>query len=155
MSLIIAFLLPMVVLSIISVVFGASWTGTEGSWWRIIWWGIDQFLGYFEDKILPKMPKLPTEAESTFNIDPLTGAIVIITIIGAISIVIGIQILGSGLADWSIRTAMLTTVYISLWAVLTALSMSLIIEIEMFGGLIYIALTIGYTIGVIQKLSEN
>jgi len=41
--------------------------------------------------------------------------------------------------------------YFGIWSLLSSISAPLIFGIEYFGTLIYITLTIGYVIGVIQK----
>lgn len=158
-----AFLLPMVVLTIISVVFGADWMGATGNFWDDLWDGFVEFckwLGRLQGEEVPNGG--PEEGTPTsvpddvfFNIDPIFGAIAIITIIGILAIAIGIKVVGSGLSEWSIRTAILVVAYVGLWTVLTILSMPLIKTIEIFGGIIYVSLTLGYTIGVIQKIAEG
>jgi len=87
-----------------------------------------------------------------FNIDPIIGAIVILIAIIAFAIVIGIQVLGSGISPESIRIIISCTMYAGMWGILSVLSSPLIISIEVFGSLIYISLTIAYVIGIIQKL---
>lgn len=87
-----------------------------------------------------------------FNIDPIIGAIVVLIAIIAFAIVIGIQVLGSGISPESIRIIIACTMYAGMWGILSILASPLIISIEMFGSLIYISLTIAYVIGIIQKL---
>lgn len=87
----------------------------------------------------------------TFEIDPVAGMIVLFIVIIIIGLLLGIQILASGLSPESIRFVMNAILYFGIWAVLSALASPLIFGIEIFGTLIYITLTIGYVIGVIQK----
>jgi len=161
LSILIAFLLPMVVLTIISVVFGSDWMGaTGGNFWTDLWEGFVEFcewLGRLQGLPVPEDDPAPTNLPEDvyFEIDPVVGAIVILIVIGIIGAILGIQILGSGLSDWSVRLGILIFTYLGLWVLLTILSMPLIKSIEVFGSIIYISLTIGYTIGVIQKLSEG
>ena len=89
------------------------------------------------------------------NIDPIIGAIAIIIIIATVGALIGIQVLGSGLSSESVRVLIISIAYSGLWGVLSALSYSLIISIELFGSLIYIVLTIGFVIGIIEKIGGN
>lgn len=86
-----------------------------------------------------------------FEIDPIVGMVVIFIVIIVIAAVLGIQILASGLSPESIRFMMNAILYFGIWAVLSALASPLIFGIEIFGTLIYITLTIGYVIGVLQK----
>ena len=89
------------------------------------------------------------------NIDPIVGAISMIIIIASVGAIIGIQVLGSGLSPESVRVLIMAIAYTGLWTVLSVLSFPLITSIEIFGGLIYVVLTIGYVIGIIQKFGGN
>lgn len=91
--------------------------------------------------------------QATFNIDSTSGAIAIIFIIAIAGSIIGIRILGSGLAETSIRTLTIAMAYTGVWLVLSLLAIPLLFSIELFGSLIYIVLTIGYVIGVIQRIT--
>lgn len=91
----------------------------------------------------------------TFNVGGLEGAIAIIIVIAVISVGIGINILGSGLAETTVKLITSALAYTGLWTVLSVLAIPLIFQIEIFGLLIYISLTIGYTIGVIQQITGN
>lgn len=86
-----------------------------------------------------------------FGLDALTGGIALIIALSVIGGILGIQILGSGLNDSSVKIIMVAIFYGGLWAILSVLSMNLIIAIEVFGGIIYLMLTIVYAIGVVGK----
>lgn len=93
-----------------------------------------------------------------FTIDTSTLVIAGISLIVAIIIVAtitGITVLGSGLNPQSAKIIIILSGYIGIWSVLTALSFNLIIEIEIFGSIIYVGLTITYVVGVIQKISGS
>lgn len=93
-----------------------------------------------------------------FTIDTSTLVIAGISLIVAIIIVAGITgitVLGTGLNAQSAKIIIILTGYIGIWSVLTALSFTLIIEIEIFGSIIYVGLTIAYVVGVIQKISGS
>lgn len=68
-------------------------------------------------------------------------------------VLLGLRVLGSGLSDDSIRILCVALSYIGIWLFLSILAMPLLFSIEIFGVLMYTALTIGYTIGVIEKMS--
>ena len=86
----------------------------------------------------------------------LVGALLIITgTLIAIALITGITFLGSGLNPESSRIVVLGTTYVGIWTLLSVLAFPLILEIEIFGSIIYIAITIGYTIGVIQRISPG
>ena len=91
----------------------------------------------------------------TLQIDPVMGLIVIFIVIIVIAVLIGIQVLASGLSPESIRFIMLAVLYFALWGLLSTICYNLIISIEIFGTLIYITLTIAYVIGVVQKISSG
>lgn len=88
-----------------------------------------------------------------FSIDTIVGAISILTVVAILAGVVGIQILGSGISESGHKTLTLCIVYGGLWFLLSTLSYSLIISIEVFGILIYVALTIVYVVGVIEKIA--
>lgn len=91
-----------------------------------------------------------------FNIDTsdlITAGITILVAIILVATITGVQFLGSGLSSESVRIFILLTGYIGIWTVLSILAFNLIVSIAIFGSIIYIMLTIGYTIGVVQKIS--
>jgi len=87
------------------------------------------------------------------GIDAITGAIAIIIVLIAISVLVGLQIFGSGISEQSVKTIITITGYVSLWGIFSVLSINLINAIEIFGYLIYLILTIMYAIGVMNKLT--
>jgi len=89
----------------------------------------------------------------SFSLDPLLGAIVLVSAVAVAVMLLGLRILGSGLSDDSIRILCVALSYIGIWMFLSVLAMPLLLSIELFGTLIYTALTIGYTIGVVEKMS--
>lgn len=85
-----------------------------------------------------------------FGLDPITGGIALIIALSVVGALIGIQFVGSGLNDSSVRIIMLAIFYGGLWAILSLLAYNLIVAIEVFGGMIYLVLTILYAVGVVQ-----
>ena len=90
-----------------------------------------------------------------FNLDPITGAIAWFTIIAGISAGVGVKILASGLSDESIKVIIKVIIYSTLWGLLSTGAWGLIWSIEVFGGLIYLSLTLVYAIGVIQGITGD
>jgi len=136
-------LVILLILTLISVVLGSNFTGstTEST---------------INNEAIVNGSSSTFEIAGTdivLNIDPVIGAIVIIIIIATLGALLGIQVLGSGISTESVRVLIIAISYTGIWGVLSALSMSLIISIEIFGSLIYVILTIGYVIGIIQKIS--
>jgi len=138
-------ILPLIVLSILSVVFGNEFIGIPTDRSAIVGYAI------FNATITEM--ELPEREPEILNIDPLTGAITIIVILATATALLGIKVLGSGLSDDSVRVLITTTVYVSIWTILSLLAIPLISSIEIFGSLLYVCLTIGYIIGVIEKIS--
>lgn len=93
-----------------------------------------------------------------FSIDTsslITSGIAIIITIIVVATITGIQVLGSGLSPASVRIFILLTGFVGIWTSLSILAFSLIVSIEIFGGIIYIIITVAYTIGVIQKITGS
>lgn len=85
--------------------------------------------------------------------DLVIAGIALITAIIFVATIVGVQVLASGLSTASVRVIILATSYIGIWTALSILAFNLISSIEVFGSIIYISLTIGYSIGAIQKIS--
>jgi len=91
-----------------------------------------------------------------FQIDTsvlINAGIALIITVAVVAGIIGISVLGSGLNPYSAKVIIMITAYVGLWTTLTLIVFSLIIEIAIFGSVIYIGLTLGYSIGVIKKLT--
>lgn len=67
----------------------------------------------------------------------------------------GISVLGTGLNPQSAKIIITITAFIGIWFSLTIIVYPLIIEIAIFGSVIYIGLTIGYAIGVVKRISGS
>ncbi len=147
MVLIMVCLLPLIVLTFLSVIIGNAFISVGIS---------HNIIGLLENGSLKDMlvGLEGAESTSTFNLSGLEGAIAIIIVIATIAVIMGIRILGSGLSETSIKAMMIGFGYTGLWLVLSILSAPLFFQIELFGTFIYIGLTIGYVIGVVQKLTE-
>lgn len=88
---------------------------------------------------------------SVFFIDPVLGVVGMFIIIVAIVGLLGLQLFGSGFSDYAIRVISTCIIYGGLWALVSVLSMPMVVLIEGFGAMIYVALTMGYVYGVIEK----
>ena len=139
-------LLIMIVLTFFSIILGESFIGS------IVNVGIDNTA-----LVNGSTATYFVEAEDLlFQIDTgslIIAGIVLISTVIAVASITGIQVLGSGLNTQSVRVIIIATSYIGLWASLSILAFNLITQIKVFGGLIYIGITIAYSIGVIQKIS--
>lgn len=96
----------------------------------------------------------PTDILFSIDTGTIIGAITIISItLIAVAGIVGISFLGSGLNPASTKIIILALTYTGLWVLLSTLAYSLIVSIEIFGGVIYVSITIAYVIGVIQSIS--
>lgn len=91
----------------------------------------------------------------TIGIDELTGALAIIIALVALAAAIGIQVLGSGISEQSVRIIITIVGYGSIWAFFSVLSLNLIIAIEIYGTIIYLSISILYVVGVMRKIGEG
>ncbi|MEJ2248194.1 MAG: hypothetical protein P8Y70_01550 [Candidatus Lokiarchaeota archaeon] len=124
-------LFVIIMLTVFTVVNGGNWSSVSGS----------GTLGHTD----------------TFYINTvsLSGALAIIIVIGVIVTLIGIQVLGSGLSNTSVKALTTIIAYYGIWTTFSVLAFALILSIKVFGLLIYISLTIMYTIGIINKLTTS
>lgn len=90
--------------------------------------------------------------EVVFSIDPVAGAIAMIITFGTVAALLGMQFLGSGLSDASVRIVSIGIIYTTIWTLLSILAIPLMFAIEVFGALIYVTLTLAYVVGVAQKI---
>lgn len=92
-----------------------------------------------------------------FQIDTsslITAGISLLITVTIIATIFGVSVLGSGLNPEASKIIILITAYSGVWSTLSFLCFSLIIEIAIFGSVIYIGLTVSYAIGIIDKLSD-
>ncbi len=102
---------------------------------------------------------------TTFVVDPISivygintgdliGAIGIITVVFIVAAgITGITVVSTGLNAQSARLILLAAGYLAIWGLLSVVAYGLIVSIQIFGGIIYVMLTIGYLIGVAQSLA--
>ena len=96
-----------------------------------------------------------SNVSAMFYIDEFAGMLVILIAIMIIAVIIGINIFGFGLSDQSVKILTIGLTYYGIWSIFSVLSYSLIVSIEVIGSLIYIILTIVFTIGLIQKFTND
>ena len=125
----------MIVLTIFSIVAGANWMSL----------GVNSALEGPEGMA----------GAGGFSIDPISGAIGIIIVVVMLGAIFGLRFFSSGLSDTSVKTLIIGLSYGSLWILFSVFAQPLLADIQLFGSLIYITLTIGYVIGVIQKITSG
>lgn len=136
-------LLIIVVLAFLSVVFGNAFLG------------VDLDLSVDSGLIVNGTTSTLLVEGNTIaiNLDPLTVGIVVITVLITIVSLLGINILGSGYNDSGVRILSILFGYSGVWAFFSTLAWNLVYGIELFGGLIWIGLTIIYGVGVLNKIA--
>jgi hypothetical protein len=93
------------------------------------------------------------EASNYFSVDPLLGALTWVTIIVILASALGIRVLGSGLADMSIRTVILATFYIAVFVALSLFGYPFVLSIPYNLGLvIFIGLSVVYAFGIFKQI---
>jgi hypothetical protein len=94
--------------------------------------------------------EIPRAERQTFNIWGPDGAIVILVALLAVGIVAGISVFGSGLSGTSQRMIILGTGLFGIWACLTVATTTIFQSGGVFGGLMWVGLTIMYVLGFVQ-----
>lgn len=141
-GLIMSTLTVMFILVVFNIIFGGTYIGTTTTL-------------LIDSEVLIDGISATFKIESTqflFEIDELEGMIILLTTIISIATFAGVNILGSGLSDTSVRTITIVSIFAGIWIILSVLIAPLIWSIEIFGALIYILLTMAYVIGVVQKV---
>lgn len=97
-----------------------------------------------------------TNTATTFNFDPLLTAITWIIVITVLAGVVGINVLGSGLNASSSKIIVVATAWSTAYIFFGIYGYPLIVAIpEMWGELLYISLTIVYSIGVFKQIGDS
>jgi len=107
-------------------------------------WNINQAQGFLQD----------WEFDFSYVLDNFWLAIGIIIAIAIVVIALGITLFSSGIKEISIKMSASIILYISVWIFVSVYSFYYIINIEIFGILIYIVLTFMYTLGVINQITK-
>lgn len=135
----------MVFLAIFSVIVGSDW-GQD-----LIEYGTNSYATAPEGS-----GSFNTSSGSTlFGMDALSGTLLIIIIAITIVAVIGLRIFNSGLSDHSVKVISTGLLYGGIWLSLSVLGYGMLNSIEIFGSVIWVLLTLMYTIGVINKFNST
>ena len=86
-----------------------------------------------------------------FGVSELSVGLMIITVLVGVAVAFSAQVVGTGLSEPGTRMIIYSAFYVSLWIILSLLAEPLIRSIEVFGGLIYMLLTITYVVGVMKS----
>lgn len=135
----------MVFLAIFSVVAGSDW-GQD-----LIDYGTNSYAEAPDGS-----GTFSTGSESTlFGMDALSGTLLIIIIAITIVAVIGLRIFDSGLSEHSIKVISTGLLYGGIWLSLSVLGYGMLNAIPVFGSILWVVLTLMYTIGVINKFNST
>lgn len=133
----------MLLLTILSIIFGQNFgSGIVDSTTE----GLTLINGTSTTVVLGK-------GDVLFSIDLIEGSIPIMAVMLVVVILLGITALATGLSPQTVKLGTFLIFFIGFWVLLSVNAEPLIRSIEIFGGLLYVVLTIGYTIGVFQTLS--
>lgn len=88
--------------------------------------------------------------DAVFDINMTTGIIALIIGLVVVGVLAGIRVLGSGLSEFSVKLIYNSTVYYGLWGIFSALSFPVFLTIPTFGLLLWLSLTLLYSLGFFQ-----
>lgn len=132
----------MILITMLSIVMGSGW-------------GTDIFNETYNEDIIVNGTTNSIEIGYNvgFYIDPILVGIVILVGLIAVAVILGINVLGSGVTGEMGKFIIIMTAYIGLWGMLTVLAFPLIASIEILGFTIYAVLSLGYVIGIFKNYS--
>ena len=91
-----------------------------------------------------------------FDINMVSGFLVLITGLVVVGVVAGIRILGSGLSEYSVDLIHKSVVYYGIWGVLSAVAYGVFLTFPYnFGVLLWFGLTFVYTLGFFHTLHRT
>lgn len=93
-----------------------------------------------------------TTTSNTFDLSTTDLILGILGVAIAAGIAAGIQVLGSGGSVLTQELIIKSIMYVGFWGALTVVTSSMFFMVPIFGGLIYLALTVCYAIGFISDL---
>lgn len=91
----------------------------------------------------------------TFDIDFITGFLAFIIGVTALGAVLGVTFLGSGISQRAQRIIFLSAVCLGLWAIFSVLTITLIMEIPMFGGMLWLSFTLIFMFGYFTEINKG
>lgn len=88
-----------------------------------------------------------------FDIGSTLSFLAIVGVIIAIGTIAGLKVLGSGISDISVSAIMIGGGLVTIWIFLTAIAAPFILEIPVVGVAFYAAISLTYTLGIINQIS--
>lgn len=87
-----------------------------------------------------------------FSMGTSLGIIGLVVAVIALAAVVGLKIVGSGIGEFSSRTIVIATGFITLWGLFSILAIGGITSIPIIGTIFYFVLTGAYSIGVLDAV---
>lgn len=94
-----------------------------------------------------------TGVSSVWDINMTAGIIALIIALVAVGVAAGITVLGSGLSNFSVQLIYKSATYYGLWGVFSALGFVGFSSIPIFGLMLWLILTLIYSVGFFQTLN--
>lgn len=91
----------------------------------------------------------------SIGFDTTNGVIVILISTIALAVLLGITVVGSGLADKSVEIAWKSIAYFSLWTMISLLGTEGLFSIPFFGAMTFFIMTLFYTLGVYGEVGSG
>ena len=129
-------IVPLMVIAILEVILGEAFAGAQIQYLKY-----DALERDFDEKTI------------MFEIDTVQYGLSFIIGIITLASIVGVQIIGSGLNDASVRTVILILFYVGIWMVLSVLTANLLFLNKVVGAIVYTFLCFFYIIGVGGKLT--
>lgn len=92
-------------------------------------------------------------ASTVWDVNMTAGIIALIIALVAVGVAAGITVLGSGLSNFSVQLIYKSATYYGLWGVFSALGFVGFSSIPIFGLMLWLVLTLIYSVGFFQTLN--
>lgn len=135
---------------IVNVAGKANWVNTTG----LIQLAYPLYFDSYATHALPFEDVGETEISSfggEFSLSSSLGFVALVVALMALAIVVGLRILGSGTSSISVSLMITGTFYLALWGVFSVMSLELLSALDVLGYILYLGLTLLYTVGIISS----
>lgn len=93
--------------------------------------------------------------DQTINVSGIQAGLAILIAGISVGIASGIRVFGSGLSDTAQKLIFMTAVYYGIWALFSVFAWSLLEDLAIFGSILWIMMTIIFTIGFAQDFNGS
>lgn len=91
-------------------------------------------------------------ADFTLSFDLETSMIAILASFIIVAVVVGLNIVGSGMSDFGGKAVYTSLIMMAIWAIATGLCSEMFFAIPVFGLLLYFGLTVTYGMGIVEAI---